>query len=149
MTEQDQEMDQNREREQALRQQGWFEQPDVGPFVELVGPLWRRESDQGVEYGLNVQKKHLNSIGIVHGGLLMTLLDQVISHVIWDVGDRTPMATIDMDTHFIDAVRQGDWIIASAKVQRRTRSLVFVEGQLNVGQRLVLSGQAIMKLRTN
>lgn len=141
--------DEDQKRERELRQQGWVEQPDVGPFVQMVGPVWRREMDHGVEFGLYVQQKHLNSNGIVHGGLLMTLLDQVISQVVLDTGDRTPMATIDMDTHFIDAVRQGDWIIASAKVQRRTRSLVFVEGQLNVGQRLVLSGQAIMKLRTN
>jgi acyl-coenzyme A thioesterase PaaI-like protein len=59
------------------------------------------------------------------------------------------MATIDMDTHFIDVVRQGDWVVASAKVQRRTRSLVFAAGQLSVGDRTVLAGQAIMKLRTN
>jgi len=139
----------DQERERELSQQGWCEQPDVGPFVQLVGPLWRREKNQMVEYGLYVQQKHLNSNGIVHGGLLMTLLDQVISHVISDTGDKTPMATIDMDTHFIDVVRQGDWVVASAKVQRRTRSLVFAAGQLSVGDRTVLAGQAIMKLRTN
>lgn len=134
---------------EQTRAQGWSEQSGVGPFVDLIGPLWVRTVDGVKEYGMQIEKKHLNSNGIVHGGMLMSVIDQVVSHVIFDQGDRTPMATIDMSTNFIDAVREGDWLSARAQIQRRTRSLVFVTGQLCVGDRVCLSAQAIMKLRTN
>lgn len=130
-----------------IKAQGWSEQPGVGPFVDLIGPLWFRTIEDVKEYGMLIEARHLNSNGIVHGGMLMSVIDQVISHVIFDQGDTTPMATIDMSTNFIDAVREGDWLSARAQVQRRTRSLVFVTGQLCVGEKVCLSAQAIMKLR--
>src|SRR5690554_7001009 len=100
---------------EQVRAQGWSEQPGVGPFVDLIGPIWFRNTEGVKEYGMQIESKHLNSNGIVHGGMLMSLIDQVVSHVIFDQGDKTPMATIDMSTNFIDAVREGDWLSARAQ----------------------------------
>lgn len=133
---------------QELRQQGWEIYQEGGPYVDMIGPLWVRGDIGQREYGLIIDRRHMNCNGVVHGGMLVSIIDQVISLVIRENVQDVPMATASLNTHFIDAVHDGDFLMASGVVQRRTRSLVFAHGELHVGDRLCLSAEAIMKLRS-
>lgn len=115
-------------------------------FIGQAGPLMtRREAGEWV-YGLQVTARHLNPAGVMHGGALSTLMDHAISTVAWEACGRVPCITLELNTHFLSAVREGQQVEARATVLRRTRSLVFMQGQLTVNGDAVLSAQAIMKV---
>ena len=130
---------------------GWKRLRSAGPFMELTSDLWRRiegaKGDAAVtEYGLLTEKKHLNSAGTVHGGFLVTLIDQIISIEAWEAANRKPLATIQLDTHFVGAVREGEWIVGRATVEQKTRSMVFLSAHFSSAKGIVARAQGIMKL---
>jgi len=129
---------------------GWqpYGHDDTG-FVGLVGPFWSRpiKTDKGdsFEYAFMAQDKHHNRRGVVQGGMLMTFADRSMGMTCWYANEKQPQATIQLDVHFIDAVQVGEFVECRAKVVRRTRSVVFMAGELVVGERLVARANGIWK----
>jgi uncharacterized protein (TIGR00369 family) len=99
---------------------GWKPRALSG-FVELVGPLWTRKEDEAWSYGLLAEAKHTNAVGIVHGGVLTTLLDHALSAIAWEANERKPCVTVALDVHFLEAVRPGDLIVARGRSSARLR----------------------------
>jgi uncharacterized protein (TIGR00369 family) len=124
---------------------GWKTLKSKGFFAE-VGPLWSRRLDEGWEYGLLVEPRHENGVGVVHGGMLVTLLDQTISLVAWAANEQQPCTTIHLDAHFVTPSFAGDFIVARGEVVRKTSSLIFLRGTLMVEDKQIMYGQGIMKI---
>jgi uncharacterized protein (TIGR00369 family) len=127
-----------------LQAEGWKAR-DLPGFMGTAGPLWTRREGDGWAYGLLAEAKHLNPHGVVHGGALLALLDHAISTVAWEASARAPCVTIQLDTLFLAAVREGQFAEARASLSHRTGSLVFMRGDVMVGGTPVLGAQAILK----
>ena len=127
------------------RSAGWRERA-AGGFIGLTGPLWTRREGDGWGYAFVAEARHTNPAGIVHGGMLMTLVDHAIATVAWDSAGRKPCVTITLDTQFIAAVRPGDFVEARAAVTGRTSSMVFARGVVAVGVATVLTASAVLKV---
>ena len=103
------------------------------PFVEELGvQLWQFGSGTA-ELRLPVQAVQLNSHGIAHGGVLMTLLDVAMAHAARsgyagaDGGVDDPgVVTVEMKTTFMRPTR--GTLIARGKLLHQTRSFAFTEG---------------------
>lgn len=117
---------------EALIEAGWKPRELPG-FIHTAGPLWIRREDEGWAYGIATTPAHANPAGLVHGGVLTTLLDHTISTVAWEAAGRKPCVTVQLDTHFLAAAAPGDFIEVRAQVLRTTASLVFLQGQLTSG----------------
>ncbi len=52
---------------------------------------------------------------------------------------------MQLDVHFIDAVQVGEFVEAKCQVVRRTRALVFMSGDLMVGDRVVATAKGMWK----
>jgi uncharacterized protein (TIGR00369 family) len=128
-----------------LQSQGW-KRRDLAGFIGTAGPLWTRRDDSGWRYGLLVEDQHLNPAGVMHGGALCTLLDHVISTVAWEICNRTPCVTLQLDSQFLAAVKAGQFIEASATLEHRSTSMVFMRGRVEADGVAVLVGQAILKI---
>lgn len=115
-------------------------------FANLTGPFWKRTDDGVTRLGLVAGEKHINMRGIVHGGLLMTFADQVMGRHAQVEGGGKPSVTIDIGVHFISPARLGDFIEARAEIVRRTASVVFVQGTLDVSGRTIATAQGIWKV---
>lgn len=133
------------DRIRRLESEGW-KLRSLSGFIETAGPLWTRREDNDWAYGFLCEARHLNRAGVVHGGTLVTLLDHTISAVAWEATERSPCMTLQLDTHFMAAVREGQFAEARARVIRRTRRLVFMEGNITVEDEEVLAAQGIMKV---
>ena len=123
---------------------GWEIYGNEG-FVGLVGPFWMRRSGDGYVYAFMAEPKHHNRRGVVQGGMLMTFADRAMGMTCWYANDRQPQATVQLDVHFIDAVRIGEFVEARCKVVRRTRALIFMSAELVVGPRVVASANGVWK----
>jgi uncharacterized protein (TIGR00369 family) len=122
---------------------GWTKVKPIG-FGELVGPLWRRGDGH---FGFVVEQKHLNFADIVHGGMLTTLADQAMGMTAQRATGGKPHATIELNIHFVGAVRHKEFVEAHCEVVRLTRAIIFMQCKLMVGARAVANATGIWKIR--
>ena len=128
-----------------LRAEGWTTAPSDGDFGDYV-PLWRRDEDGAPVYALWTEPRHANLRGKVQGGLLMTAADRAMGLTAWAAMDGRPSATIGFNANFVSAGEIGRLLTIRPRVVRATRSLVFMEGAIQDGDRPVLSATGVWKL---
>lgn len=128
-----------------LQAQGW-RQRDLPGFIGRVGPLWTRREAEGWAYGLVAANSHLNPAGLVHGGLLATLVDHALSVIAWEAAGRQPCVSIQLNTNFVAAAREAQFLEARGRVVRLTGGLVFMEGSVSSEGAPVITASSVMKL---
>jgi len=128
----------------GLEAAGWRRLPDEG-FIELVGPFWQHTADKS-RFCFLAEPRHHNRRGIVQGGMLVTFADRSLGTTVRSVNTDRPQATLQLDVHFIDAAFIGDVIESRCRVFRRTKSLVFVDAEIIVGERMVATVKGIWKI---
>jgi acyl-coenzyme A thioesterase PaaI-like protein len=106
---------------------GWRAVPSA-PMPGALGVPWAKKQDGAWVYGLLTGPEHANPNGIVHGGVLMAFADHALSFLAWEAAARAPCTTIQLNTHFLDAIRLGEFIELRGDITRRTQGLVFVRG---------------------
>lgn len=123
--------------------EGWERVEDEG-FIDLVGPVFLRASDGA--YAFRAEQKHANLVGLVHGGMLMSVADRALGVAAMRAADGANCVTIELGVQFVGAGRLGDWIEARPEVVRRTSSLVFLRGEVVCGDRVVATASGIWKI---
>ena len=115
------------------------------PFEVRSGPFWWSRLDDGTDhFVLQAAGRHCNSHGIVHGGLMMTMIDLALVAVA-KVEPEDRFVTVSMNSEFVASGRQGDLIEARGTLIRRGRSLSFARGQVTSGDRVLLTASAVLK----
>lgn len=131
--------------ESALAAAGWKPRALPG-FIGTAGPLWTRREGEAWAYGVLASKAHLNPANLVHGGLLATLMDHVLSAVAWEAAGRRPCVTVQLDTHYLAAAREGQFLEARGRVVRAASSLVFMQGAVRAGGTEIVTAAAVLKI---
>jgi acyl-coenzyme A thioesterase PaaI-like protein len=131
-----------------LKSDGWTIVETTG-FLHLVGPLWQRLVDGAHEYALVAQDKHHNRRGLVQGGVLMTFADRTCGMTARYVSGRPMLATVQMDTHFVEAGKIGETLISKPHVVRWTRSLIFITTEITVDKRCIAMASGVFKILKN
>lgn len=84
---------------------------------------------------LTVGQKHLNMGGMAHGGVHATMLDTAMGGTLVSLISKEEWcATAQLDISYLNAVDQGDHLVATAEVVRRGRNLAHIEGRLVTGE---------------
>ena len=133
---------------EKLKAAGWAVVETSG-FLSLVGPLWQRVVNGEHEYAIVAQDKHHNRRGLVQGGLLMTFADRSSGMTARYVSGRPTLATVQMDTHFIDSGKIGEILISKPRVIRATRSLIFTATEVTAGGRCIATASGVFKILKN
>ena len=133
---------------EKLKASGWTIVETSG-FLSLVGPLWQRLVDGEHEYAIEAQDKHHNRRGLVQGGLLMTFADRTCGMTARYVSGRPTLATVQMDTHFVDSGKIGEILISKPRVVRATRSLIFLTTEVTANERCIAMASGVFKILKN
>ena len=125
-----------------------FQQVSLVGFMKHNGGLELRAiSESEYQFRARVQDIHLNPGGITHGGFIMSLMDSGMGTAAHRVlGAPARAATISFDVKFISASGTGDLLLGTAKVLRKTRSLVFMQGEIRCGEQLIATAEGIWKV---
>jgi len=114
------------------------------PFLSSLGPLYAKSEGSSVVIGLRIEQKHLNTRGVAHGGMLVTLADSALGIVIaMSRSPPQPMVTVNLTADFADVARAGDWVEARVDVQKMGRRLAFASCHLWVGEKRILRASGI------
>src|SRR5436305_10307492 len=131
-----------------LKASGWTTVETSG-FISLVGPLWQRVVNGEHEYALITVDKHHNRRGLVQGGVLMTFADRTCGMTARYVSGRPTLATVQLDTHFVEAGKIGEMLVSKPRVVRATRSLIFVSTEVTVEKRCLAMANGVFKILKN
>ncbi len=105
-----------------------------------LGQIYRRESDDA--FAVRVTREHGNNVGIAHGGFLATIADCVLGHAIvrqCGVG----VVTVQLGVEYLNAVKEGDWLQASVRIDKPGKRLVHATCLLEVAGRLALKANGV------
>lgn len=112
--------------------EGFVRMPQGLGFTDTLQPSYRRIDGDAVSFGLVVEAQHSNSLGICHGGALMTLADiTAASGVNLARGKKSGSPTVNLALDFISSARQGEWIQANVEQVSLKRRFGFCNGAIH------------------
>ena len=117
----------------------------VGFMKHNGGLEFRQLTEKEYEFKTEIQDYHINAGGVTHGGFVMSMLDSGMGTAAHQVIEGSAV-TISLNTNFIGGSKAGDKIIGLAKIKKKTRSLIFMYGQLKCGDKLLASAEGIWKI---
>ncbi len=100
-------------------------------LMDLIGGELDSWEEGRVVMSIKLEDRHMNPGGVLHGGVLTTLMDEATAHAIATVrGLEAPLATVDMNVSFLAAARPGDELQCEARTLRVGRAVAFAEAEV-------------------
>ena len=125
-----------------------FEQISLKPgfMTHNGGVLFKTISKNEYEFKATIKENHLNRAGIAHGGFIAALVDAGAGAAAHKVADGSPCVTISLELKFISKVQLGQELFGNTKVQKKTRSMVFLTCKLTTKDKIVATASGIWKI---
>jgi uncharacterized protein (TIGR00369 family) len=117
------------------------------PFNELVGPFYVKREGAAFSFGMVVEPKHRNSRGIVHGGMICTLIDFALGYAARYAADPPrSLVTTSLAVDFAANARPGDWIEARTDVMRKGTRVSFINCFVYLGETRIARGSGTFQV---
>jgi len=121
------------------------------PFLELVDTELEEWRENFVRIRLRLKPHHLNRAGVVHGGVLATLLDHAggFSGAYCTVpGNRRYGMTLSLTCNFVSQSKTGS-LIATGQVERSGNKIFFARTKVETEDGvLVATGSSVHRYRS-
>jgi len=120
------------------------EQRQQSRFLDLIGARLDEMNEEYARISLLLEERHTNPNGVMHGGVIATLMDEAVGAVVasvrgMDVMREAPHSTVDMNVSFLSAARAGDEIVVEARALKVGRSVAFAEAEAKRGDGVVVA----------
>jgi uncharacterized protein (TIGR00369 family) len=124
-----------------------FEQISNKPgFMKYNGGiLFRKISNTEFEFKTVIDENKLNAAGITHGGYICSIIDAGAGTAAHRASNNSPCVTISLDVKFIGTTKIGDELKGFAKIQKITKSMVFLICYLESNSKLIASASGVWK----
>ena len=125
-----------------------FEQISLKPgFMKHNGGLlFKAISENEYQFKTTIKENHLNSAGITHGGFICAVVDAGAGTAAHRAAENNPCVTISLELKFISAIKLGQELIGTVKIQKRTKSMVFLTSELTAANKIVAVASGIWKI---
>jgi len=125
-----------------------FEQISIKPgFMKHNGGLlFKNISEKEYQFKTTIKENHLNAAGIAHGGFLSAIVDAGAGTAAHKVSGNSPCVTISLELKFISTVKLGQELIGNTKIQKKTKSLVFLTCELKASNKIVATASGVWKI---
>ena len=125
-----------------------FEQISLKPgFMKHNGGImFKTISEKEYLFKTTITENHLNAAGITHGGFIAAFVDAGAGTAAHRSADSSPCVTISLELKFISAVHLGQELIGNTKIQKKTKSLVFLTCELSAANKIVATASGVWKI---
>ena len=110
------------------------------------GLLFKTISENEYEFKATIKENHLNAAGITHGGFIAAFVDAGAGTAAHRVADQNPCVTISLELKFISAVKLRQKLVGKTKIQKKTKSMVFLTCELTVANKIVATASGVWKI---
>jgi acyl-coenzyme A thioesterase PaaI-like protein len=125
-----------------------FVQVQTEGFGDFAGPVFRK----GEVFVFDIAPQHLNSDERLHGGMMMSLASIVLGEIAREAaaGAEAGAATrpLSVNCDFVSAGMTGERVEGRARVTRATRTVLFISGELKVGERVLMSATGVYAIKS-
>lgn len=118
----------------------------IDPFEIHLGPVFETGEKGARRFFLEIDTRHLNGRGVMHGAMLMTFADLTLGQAAWDTTGNAAVVTVNMQSQFLKSARIGDVVSVLPVVVRRTRSLLFLRGDFEVAGEAIFTASSVWKV---
>lgn len=131
---------------------GWtrWHAEDYGRWSDLMGPSWFKWS--GGEFGqgtvtcrLPTEKRHANWQDHLHGGFLMSFIDQVLFAVAMPSLQANSAVTLTCNTEFTGGGMVGEPIDGTGLIVKETGKTIFIRGELHQTDNLICTFSGVLR----
>ena len=98
------------------------------PFISHLGFELRQWDAGGSEITCEARAEHLNSLGVTHGGVCMTLLDVCMARAARGESKDVGIVTVEMKTTFMRPAKGK--LTGRGKLLHHTESMAFTEASI-------------------
>ena len=125
-----------------------FEQISLKPgFMKHNGGLlFKTISEKEYVFKTTIKENHLNAAGITHGGFIAAFVDAGAGTAAHRSADQNPCVTISLELKFISAVRLNQELVGTTKIQKKTKSMVFLTCELTATNKIVATASGVWKI---
>jgi acyl-coenzyme A thioesterase PaaI-like protein len=116
----------------------------AGGYSNHNGPFYQKLVGQENYRGFYLLDRHCNSMGIAHGGLLVSFADALLGMAVYRKRREAPI-TMRLTSDFIASARVGDWVEGKSTVSAVEDGVVFANADIYVDQRTVLLAQGVFR----
>ena len=124
-----------------------FEQISLKPgFMKHNGGLlFKTISENEYQFKTTIKENHLNTAGIAHGGFIAAVVDAGAGTAAHRAADGSSCVTISLELKFISAVKLGQELVGFTKIQKKTKSMIFLTCELKAENKIVATASGIWK----
>ena len=125
-----------------------FEQISIKPgFMQHNGGLlFKTISETEYKFKAKISENHLNAAGITHGGFIAAFVDAGAGTAAHRATNQSPCVTISLDLKFISAVHLDQELIGITKIQKKTKTMVFLTCELTAANKIVATASGVWKI---
>ena len=125
-----------------------FKQISIKPgFMKHNGGLlFKTISENEYQFKTVITENHLNAGGITHGGFISSVVDAGAGTAAHKAADNNPCVTISLELKFISPVNLGQELIGTTKIQKKTKSIIFLTCELKASDKIVATASGVWKI---
>ena len=110
------------------------------------GLLFKAISENEYEFKTTINKNHLNAAGITHGGFIAAVVDAGAGTAAHRAANQNPCVTISLELKFISAIKLGKELHGKTKIQKKTKSMIFLTCELTAENKVVATASGVWKI---
>ena len=110
------------------------------------GVLFKTISESEYQFKTTIRENHLNTAGITHGGFIAALVDSGVGTAAHRSAEGNPCVTISLELKFISPVQLGQELVGKTKIQKKTKSMVFLTCELTTEDKIVATASGVWKI---
>ena len=116
-------------------------------FMSHNGGLSLKKIDlKNFEFSVVVKEIHLNSGKIAHGGFLSTIADTGMGTAAHFLTENKRCVTISLEVKFISAALLNQKLTGKIRIQRKTKSLIFITCEISNHENIVITASGVWKI---
>ena len=125
-----------------------FEQISLKPgFMKHNGGImFKTISESEYQFKTIITENHLNAARITHGGFIAAFIDAGAGTAVHRSASNSPCVTISLELKFISVVKLGQELIGKTKIQKKTKTMVFLTCELTVENKIVATASGVWKI---
>lgn len=120
-----------------------------GAFITANGPLYCKGHGQHLRFGLRVGAQHVNSAGNLHGGMMASFCDVLLSMSVKEQDQRLAhrlLPTVSLQIDYLAPSPLASWLEGEAELMKATRTLVFARGVVVADGTVCSRASAVFKI---